>query len=159
MPQPVYLAEITAMVWPKFLSSGSPGSLGSQVISRNRVAVSSANTYRVTGVARRSSSADGLLTLAVRYYDATGAYLADGLYAASSVTPGTNWTTYSATFGASTANAVPGSAAFMAIIAALQKTSFIVKAGHSFKNGGRSLSNSSISPTLIARRACCAQSL
>lgn len=128
MAQPVYLAELTAKVWPKFLRSGAPAANGTWVVSQVRVAIDAGATYSAQFSVRRSSVADGGLYAGVRFWDAAGAIIvgpggSDWWYAANGATPGTGWTSYSASFGASTANPFPSGAVAMAPVMSLNNTS------------------------------------
>lgn len=114
MGKPVYLLELTALAWRQYLRSGAPDANGSWYVGRTRVPVNGALTYSQTAVARRSSTANGSFYAGVVFYDASGAQISAPWVAASAVTPGTGFTTYTAQFGASTGIPVPGGAVTMA---------------------------------------------
>ena len=76
-------------------------------------------TYRVRGIARRNSAANGSLYIGVALFTSTGANIGgDGTQwsydAAQNVTPNTTFTAYSAEFGAGTSNTFPSNARTMA---------------------------------------------
>ena len=118
MAQPVYLAELTAKVWPKFLRSGTPNAYGTQYSSQRRVPVSSLSTYTMRAVIRSGDSADGFAQAGIQLWDAAGNVIGDpwawSWIAPARVLPGTGWTTYTADFGAGTGKPLPAGAAYMA---------------------------------------------
>lgn len=124
MGKPVYLLELTALAWPQFLRSGTPAGPGTYVRGASRVAVTGGATYQVKGVARKSATADGLLYVGVVFFDAAGAYLGTLWQAANGVVPGTTFTTYTGTFGAS-GGVIPGGAATMAVRLSLNNSSTV----------------------------------
>lgn len=127
MSKPVYLVELTAQCWPKFLRSPTPDSTGTWVNGASRRTFNPAHTYTVRAKARRPAGGNGVFYMGVALFDAAGANIAGAgtqwFYAASGVVPGTGWTTYSATFGFGTAQPFPGGAVTMAPLAIVNNAS------------------------------------
>lgn len=118
MATPLYLVELTAKAWPRLMRSGVPGPVGTQLIGKTQVAVSSAVTYRVTAKIRRSATADGRLYVGLALAGAPWGWIA-----ASNVVANTTFTTYTATFGFGTANPLPGGTSLASPLVALNYNS------------------------------------
>lgn len=119
MPQQVYLVELTAKAWRRFVRGGQagPGNIGTWLNGRTWLPVDPAKSYTVKAQARRAAGSTGRFYMGVALFDAAGANISgDGsqwFYAANNVIPNTSWTTYTGNFGAATAKPFPGGAAWM----------------------------------------------
>ena len=98
------------------LRSGSAGASGSQYIN-DFVALDANKTYRMTVVARKSGTADGVLYLGVAAFEADGTSIqgpSAGTYwsygAADNESGSTTFTRYTMEFGSGTANTFPSNA-------------------------------------------------
>lgn len=117
MNEVIYLAELTAKVWPTYLRS--PTAAAAHLQGRTRVAVNPAKTYRVTAVARRSATANGAFFAGVSFFDSAGVNTGGpenegSWFAAAWASPGVGWTSYTATFGAAGTYPFPAGAVYMA---------------------------------------------
>lgn len=108
--------EITdGVVGNNVLRSGTPGSTGSWYNGSEKLALDPSKTYRMTGLARKSATADGVLYLGVAAFDDSGNNISgDGTQwsydAASNDSGSTDWTRYTMEFGAGTAQTFPANA-------------------------------------------------
>lgn len=106
----IYLVELSAMVDQAALRSvPTTASTGAWFYSLHPIAYDNTKTYVITGSARRNSTANGALYIGVTFFDAAGVAISDAWVAASGVTPGTSWATYSGTV-----SSIPGGTAYLA---------------------------------------------
>lgn len=113
----IYLVEITAKLDQQVLRSGPyVDANGTYYVAGDRIAYNAANAYTVTGSVRRNAAANGDMYMGLRYFDASGVPITDNWPAASAVTPGTGWATYTGTLAA---GAAPGGTAYIAPVIVL----------------------------------------
>lgn len=108
----IYLVEISAMLDQCVLRGGAHvAANGAWYYGAQLVPYNAGNAYTVTASARRNVAATGALYVGLAYFNASGVLTGFDWVAASGVTPGTAWGTYTGTLAAGGA---PGGTTYIA---------------------------------------------